>query len=63
MWMGESLLGYGKILDPAEVECAIRAVTAEDIQAVACHCLSRGRLGVAVVGPTKDAAAIESWLA
>jgi predicted Zn-dependent peptidase len=62
MWMGESLLGYGKILDPAEVECAIRSVTAEDIQAVACHCLSRGRLGVAVVGPTKDAAAIERWL-
>jgi predicted Zn-dependent peptidase len=42
---------------------AIRAVNAEEIQAVACHRLSRGRLGIAVVGPTKDAAAIESWLA
>jgi predicted Zn-dependent peptidase len=63
MWMGESLLGYGRILDPAEVERAIHSVTAEDIQAVACHCLCRGRLGVAVVGPSKDAAAIESWLA
>lgn len=63
MWMGESLLGYGKIMDPAEVECAIRSVTPEDIQAVACHCLNRGRLGVAVVGPSKDAAAIENWIA
>ncbi len=63
MWMGESLLGYGKIQDPGEAECAIAGVTAEDIQAVACHCLNRGRLGVAIVGPTKDTAAIEGWIA
>ncbi len=63
MWMGESMLGYGKILDPAECERAIHAVTAEEIQAVACHCLNRGRLGVAVVGPSKDAASIEGWIA
>jgi len=63
MWMGESMLGYGKILDPGEVECAIRSVTPEEIQAVACHCLHRSRLGVAIVGPSKDAAAIESWIA
>ena len=62
MWMGESLLGYDKILDPGEIERAISAVTAEDIQRVACHCLARGRLGVALVGPVKDAAQVESWL-
>ncbi len=62
MWMGESLLGYGKIVDPTEIECAISAVTPEEIQRVACHCLHRGRLGVAVVGPSHDGAKIESWI-
>ena len=62
MWMGESLLGYGKILDSAEIERKICAVTREDIQRFACHCLNRGRLGVAVVGPVKDAAELEAWV-
>ena len=62
MWMGESLLGYGKILDPAETEKRILAVTPEEIQHVACYCLNRARLGVAVVGPLKDQEKIESWL-
>ena len=63
MWMGESLLGYGKILDPSEAERAISAVTAEEVQSVACHCLNRGRLGVAIVGPLKNGAAVEGWIA
>jgi predicted Zn-dependent peptidase len=63
MWMGESLLGYGRILDPTEVERAIAAVTAEEIQGVACHCLHRGRLGVAIVGPLQDAHRVEEWIA
>ncbi|MHA3773762.1 M16 family metallopeptidase [Verrucomicrobiota bacterium sgz303538] len=62
MWMGESLLGYGKVLDSADIERKICAVTREDIQRVACHCLNRGRLGVAVVGPVKDKAELESWV-
>ena len=63
MWMGESLLGYGKILDPSEIERKILAVTPQDIQRVACHCLNRVRLGVAVVGPLKDQEKISGWLA
>lgn len=62
MWMGESLLGYDKILDPAEIERKVCAVTREDVQRVACHCLNRKRLGVAVVGPVKDRAQLEGWL-
>ncbi len=62
MWMGESLLGYGKILDPTEIERKILAVTPADIQRVACHCLNRVRLGVAVVGPLKDEEKIRSWV-
>ena len=62
MWMGESLLGYGKILDPAEIERKILAVTPQDVQRVACHCLNRVRLGVAVVGPLKDEEKIRGWV-
>ena len=63
MWMGESLLSYRHVLDPTEIERRIQAVTPEDVQRCACYCLSRGRLGVAVVGPMKDTAQIESWIA
>ncbi|HSI15334.1 MAG TPA: pitrilysin family protein [Chthoniobacter sp.] len=62
MWMGESLLGYGKILDPCEVERKILNVTPQEVQRVACHCLNRVRLGVAVVGPLKDEQKISSWM-
>jgi predicted Zn-dependent peptidase len=63
MWVGESLIGYGEIQDPEDIEAKINAVEAEDIQRCACYCLHRGRLGVAVVGPTKERERIESWLA
>ncbi len=62
MWMGESLLGYGKVLCPAEVEQRICAVTTDDVREVATGCLQRARLGVAVVGPVKDQREVESWL-
>jgi len=62
MWMGESILGYRKILDPSEVEAKVMAVTPEDVREVACHCLDRARLGVAIVGPVKDADEVKGWL-
>jgi len=62
MWLGESLLGHGKILDPSQVRDKIFAVTPEEIQKVACHCMNRARLGVAIVGPSKDADQIKGWL-
>jgi predicted Zn-dependent peptidase len=61
MWMGESLLGYGKILDPGELEKKVMSVEPEHVQEVACHCLNRGRLGVAVVGPVKQEE-VTAWL-
>lgn len=62
MWMGESILGYRKILDPDEIEKKFLAVTPEDIRSVACHCLNKAGLGVAVVGPVKDADSIRAWV-
>jgi predicted Zn-dependent peptidase len=63
MWVGESLIGYGEIQNPEEIVAKINAVEAGDVQRCACYCLHRGRLGVAVVGPTKERERIESWLA
>jgi len=62
MWLGESILGYRKILDPSEIERKVMAVTPEDIRGVACYCLKRAKLGVAVVGPVKDTQQIKAWL-
>ena len=63
MWMGESILGYGRILNPSDIETKVCAVTSQDIQRVACHCLHRGRLGMAVVGPVKNTEEVERWVA
>jgi predicted Zn-dependent peptidase len=63
MWMGESVIGYGHVLDPSEVERRILKVTPEDVQQTACYCLSRAKLGLAVVGPFKDHDKVRGWLA
>ena len=62
MWMGESLIGYGEILDPSEIERRILAVTPRDIQRCACYCLSRARLGIAIVGPVQEEEKVRGWL-
>ena len=62
MWMGESLVGYRKILDPSEIERSILAVTADEVQRCACHCLNHSRLGIALVGPVHDTEEVRSWL-
>jgi predicted Zn-dependent peptidase len=62
MWMGESILGYGEVLDPSEIERRILAVTPQDIQRCACHCLSRAKLGLAIVGPLQEEEKVRGWL-
>lgn len=62
MWMGEGLVGFSRVHCPEEVERSLLNVTPEDLQRVACHCLNRGRLGVAIVGPVKDAEQVQGWL-
>ncbi len=61
MWMGESLLGYAEVLNPLEIERKVLAVTPEEVQRVACYCLNKGRLGVAIVGPVEEAE-VTGWL-
>ena len=62
MWMGESLLGYGNVLDPAEVERRLLEVTPEDVRAVAEGCFQQARLGMAVIGLTPDEEKIRRWV-
>jgi predicted Zn-dependent peptidase len=62
-WMGESLLSFGRVIPPQEVEERLLAVTPEEIRAVAETCLLRSRLGVAVAGPALAEEKIQSWLA
>lgn len=61
-WMGESLLTFGKIISPLEVEQHLLAVTPEEVRSVAAFCLQNNRLGVAVAGPAPDAEKIQEWL-
>jgi len=63
IWMGESVLGYGAVHDPAMIEAHIAAVQPEDVQRCACHCLHRGRLGAAIVGPAREKERVAGWLA
>ena len=62
MFMGESILGYRKVLDPAEIEKRLMAVTPQEVKKVACHCLAKARLGLAIVGPLKNADEIRGWI-
>ena len=62
LWMGESLLGYGRVLCPVEIEQRIFAVTSAEVKSVARECLQRGRLGMAVVGPLKNVEKIQDML-
>jgi len=61
-WMGESLLSYGRVIDPKEVEAKLLAVTPEEVRAVAEFCLQPARLGVAVAGPKPDAEKLREWV-
>jgi predicted Zn-dependent peptidase len=51
MWLGESLLGHGRVMDPDEVARAIGGVTAAAVRAAACACLGEGFRALVAVGP------------
>jgi predicted Zn-dependent peptidase len=52
--LGGSILAQGKIVEPETVNERIRAVTPDDILAVACEVLNPSRLTISVVGPNPD---------
>ena len=52
-WLGEQLLGYGRIFRPGEVKRRLREVTAGEIRAVARDFFRPERLNLALVSPLK----------
>ena len=50
-WVGEQLLGYGKVLQPAQFKRRLRDVTPGDIRAVARDFLRPERFNLALVSP------------
>jgi predicted Zn-dependent peptidase len=62
MWMGEHLLGYGKIFRPDEVKQRLMKVRATEIRAVARDFFRPERLNLALVSPLKKEPALERAL-
>jgi predicted Zn-dependent peptidase len=54
MWIGEQLVGYGKILPPEEAKSRICAVKAAEIRAVARDFFQPDRINLAMVSPLKS---------
>jgi predicted Zn-dependent peptidase len=54
MWMGESLIGLGYMLQPKEMLRDLERVTAAELQAVARDLFRPGRMSLGVVGPEVD---------
>jgi predicted Zn-dependent peptidase len=53
MWLGEQLIGYAKVLDPAAIKRRIAAVRPADVQSVASDIFRPERLNLALVSPLK----------
>jgi predicted Zn-dependent peptidase len=61
MWMGESLLAYGSVIEPEEVQACFKRVTGDQIQEVANLCFAPQKMGLGLVGPV-DEAKVERWI-
>ena len=61
MWMGESLLAYGSVIDPEEVQACFKQVTGNQIQEVANLCFAPQKMGLGLVGPV-DEVKVERWI-
>lgn len=61
-WVGEQLLGYGRIYSPEEIKRRLARVTAEEIRAVAHEFFRPERLNLALVSPLKTYKGLESIL-
>ena len=53
-WVGEQLLGYGKVIPPAEVKRHLSRVTAAEIRAAARDIFGPDRVNLALVSPLKS---------
>lgn len=61
-WVGESLLGYGKIIAPSVTRARIAAVTAAQVRSVASDLFRPERLTLALVSTLEKATGLEKLL-
>ena len=65
MWVGEHILAYGRVKTPEEGIRALKTVTAQDIQRLACQLLRPDRASLALVMPDvegKATAPLKKWM-
>jgi predicted Zn-dependent peptidase len=62
MWLGENLLGYGRVMPPGEVKQRLLAVRAAEVRAAARDFFRPERLNLALVSPMKSARGLEEKL-
>ena len=61
MWMGESIVAYGCVVNPEQVQAKLKSVTPEAIRAVANFCFAVPQMGLALVGPVNEEK-VQHWL-
>jgi predicted Zn-dependent peptidase len=61
MWMGESIVAYGYVVNPDEVQAKLKGVTPEAIREVANFCFAVPQMGLALVGPVNEQK-VQHWL-
>ena len=61
-WVGEQVIGYGKIFRPTQVKRRLREVSAGEIRAVAQDFFRPDRLNLAVVSPLKSDRQLAKWM-
>jgi predicted Zn-dependent peptidase len=61
-WLGEQLLGYGRILPPAHIKRRLREVSAGEVRAVARDFFRLEGLNLALVSPLKSASRLANLL-
>ncbi len=62
-WVGEAIMDYGKLLDPAKSQQQLEAVSREDIRQVATELFAPERLVIAAVGPKGVESTLTKWQA
>ncbi len=60
-WLGESIMAYGRLIDPLDSQLRIQAVGPEDIQRMANTLFDPQRLVVAAVGPDGVEVPLRQW--
>jgi predicted Zn-dependent peptidase len=61
-WLGEQMLGFGRLLEPAQVKRRLATVSPSDIQSVAAQLFAPENFRLALISPLRDPHPVERWL-